>query len=281
MIGLLRSFVFSISTDEASFVKRGFAAQQASRQNHLEHCASSFIVGYNAALRVSDLDELSDQLAGVDLPSRGFAYEGAGMGFALLDGLNPIRCVRGSPRFNRFLRGCGTDHLYMAYIGVGWAVARLPWVRRRLDSYVQQFDPLLRWLVYDGYGFHQGFFQSARFVESMERPQGLSHYGLRAFDQGLGRCLWFVHGGDVEGVVDKISRVAFSTSRRSIQRSWSGDHLCRWCRCRCRRAVAREGRFISLECRSRRSVCREGTPTSGKHDRAHRDSLSHFVRVFG
>ena len=165
MIGLLRSFVFSISTDEASFVKRGFAAQQASRQNHLEHCASSFIVGYNAALRVSDLEELSDQLAGVDLPSRGFAYEGAGMGFALLDGLNPIRCVRGSPRFSRFLQGCGSDHLYMAHVGVGWAVARLPWIHRKLDSYVQQFDPLLRWLVYDGYGFHQGFFQSARFVE--------------------------------------------------------------------------------------------------------------------
>ena len=206
MISWLRSSIFSISTDEASFVKRGFAAENATRQSHLEHCARTFIVGYNAALGTSDLDELSDLLASVDLPSRGFAYEGAGMGFALLDGVNPLRFTQAAPRFKRFLQGCGSDHLYMAYIGAGWAAARLPWVRRKLDAYVQQFDPLLRWLVYDGYGFHQGFFDPSRFVTEMNRPRELSDYALRAFDQGLGRCLWFVHGGDAEAVADTISR---------------------------------------------------------------------------
>lgn len=207
MISWLRSSVFSISTDEASFVKRGFAVADTARQSHLEHCATAFIDGYNAALRVSDVDELPEKLALIDEPSRGFGFEGAGMAFALRDGLNPVRSLTSAPSFHRFLNGCGNDHLYMAYIGAGWAAARIPWIRARLDSYLQQFDPLLRWLVLDGYGFHQGFFDSERFVTRMEQPKELTGYALRAFDQGLGRCLWFVHGANVERVIDRIAHM--------------------------------------------------------------------------
>lgn len=207
VFGWLRSSVFSISTDEASFVKRGFSVEDATRQNHLEHCARAFIQGYNAALRLSDVDELPEKLAAIDAVSQGFAYEGAAMGFALRDGLNPVRSMSSAPLFNRFLSGCGDAHLYMAYVGAGWAAARLPWVRGRLESYLQQFDPLFRWLVVDGYGFHQGFFHPDRFVTRMEQPNGLSGYALRAFDQGLGRCLWFVHCANVEAVIDNIAHM--------------------------------------------------------------------------
>ena len=51
----------------------------------------------------------------------------------------------------------GDEHVYMAYVGVGWAMARLP---RVLWSRLYAPDPLLRWLVLDGYGFHQAYFRT-------------------------------------------------------------------------------------------------------------------------
>jgi hypothetical protein len=48
----------------------------------------------------------------------------------------------------------------------------------------------------DGYGFHQGYFHPGRYVWSGSVPRRLRGYARRAFDQGLGRSLWFVAGAD-------------------------------------------------------------------------------------
>lgn len=58
------------------------------------------------------------------------------------------------------------------------------------------FDPLLGWLAVDGYGFHEGFFHWPRAVVLQEVPDRISGYARRAFDQGLGRSLWFVNGAE-------------------------------------------------------------------------------------
>jgi hypothetical protein len=88
----------------------------------------------------------------------------------------------------------------MAHVGAGWALARLPWVRRNVERACRDLDPLLRWLLLDGYGFHEGYFHWPRMVSRHEVPAGLHGYARRAFDQGLGRVLWFVGGADVERI---------------------------------------------------------------------------------
>jgi hypothetical protein len=98
----------------------------------------------------------------------------------------------------------------MLHVGAGWALARLP---RRVESNLYRFDPLLRWLVLDGYGFHQGYFHWRRFVARQERPKRLSPYALRAFGQGLGRSLWFVNGAEAGRVARCIAGV--TPERRS------------------------------------------------------------------
>jgi hypothetical protein len=82
-------------------------------------------------------------------------------------------------------------------------------------------DPLLGWLAADGYGFHEGYFHPRRFVESRALPPRVSGYARRAFDQGLGRSLWFVHGADPARIAAAIAR--FAAPRRADL--WSGAGL--------------------------------------------------------
>jgi len=69
------------------------------------------------------------------------------------------------------------------------ALARLA---RRPNLFTSDFDPLLRWLVVDGYGFHEGYFRWNAIDAGRRVPAGFTGYTARAFDQGLGRSLWFV-----------------------------------------------------------------------------------------
>jgi hypothetical protein len=134
---------------------------------------------------------------------RGYGFEGAAMALDLLDQLTPWN----GRRVQMLLDGPGAAHIYMVNVGVGWSMARM---RLRMGHRLSQLDPLLRWLALDGYGFHEGYFHWPRCVDGQAVPQGLQGYGARAFDQGLGRSLWFVAGADPEyvtAIIDSFNDV--------------------------------------------------------------------------
>lgn len=210
--------LFGISPDEALFVRRGFPpAPDARRQARLEEIGQTFVSGYLAALDDETLDDLTARLEETPLVRRGFAYEGAAMALGVLDDVWPRRPRRPS-RFAAFLDGPGAHHRYMLHVGYGWAAARLPW--RRLRLHRERFG-LLHWLVVDGYGFHEGYFHAPRTVTEHRVPRALRGYARRAFDQGLGRSLWFINGADVERVADCVD--GFPAERWSDL--WSGVGL--------------------------------------------------------
>jgi hypothetical protein len=136
------------------------------------------------------------------------------MGLALLDCLTPWR----KDRWRTFTDDLAQHHVYMMHVGLGWAFARL---RRSVTTHLAQLDPLLGWLVVDGYGFHEGYFDWPRYVERRELPTRLDGYALRVFDQGLGRSIWFVKGANVAAVANAIN--AFPLARRDDL--WSGAGL--------------------------------------------------------
>jgi hypothetical protein len=162
--------------------------------------------GYRAALADDDAEALRAALAPLDAELRGFAYEGAAMGVMLRDQLAPWR----ASRFARFVAGPGAEHVYMAHVGAGWALARL----RRGPRAIGRLDALLGWLALDGYGFHQGYFRR-------RRPRAFTGYAARAFDQGLGRSLWFSRGARPEAIADAVARC--DAGRRADL--WSGVAL--------------------------------------------------------
>ena len=197
----------------AAFERRGFAPTSARRQWHLENIGRVFLAGYNRALRCDGDVELAAHLDGFEPVVRGFAYEGAGMGLALLDHMMPW-----GNRFGSFLGAAGMGNVYTLHVGIGWALARLPTVRLRRS--LRRYDPLLRWLAIDGFGFHEGYFHWPR-CGAGRRPARIGRDALDVFDQGLGRSLWFVCGGDAARIAAAIA--SFPEARR--QDLWAGVGL--------------------------------------------------------
>ncbi|ACY13326.1 DUF1702 family protein [Haliangium ochraceum] len=193
--------LFGIADEEATFERRGFTASHPVIRHRLESIGFTFIHGYMVALRCTDPNSMAIALAEVEPAQRGFAFEGAAMAMALQDLLSPWR----RNRLQNLLKGAGRAHSYMVYIGAGWAFARL---RLGQGRYFRRMDPLLRWLAIDGYGFHEGYFHPRRTIDASKQPRGLRGYGHRAFDQGLGRSLWFVCGADAERITRTIAKLA-------------------------------------------------------------------------
>ena len=211
----LRAYL-KIAPEATSFVTRGFQIGVPSTQKLLEHSASTFVLGYHTALDSNNNATLATRLEQIDQPFRGFAYEGAGMALALLDFFSPWK-----KRFLPFSLEEGNDHIYMLYVGWGWSMGRLPRKQMKITRRTP-YDPLLRWLAYDGYGFHEGFFSWEQRLLQQRRPLALPQgYAQRAFDQGLGRSLWFVSCGNISAVASRIS--AFPKTRQPDL--WSGIGL--------------------------------------------------------
>ncbi|MGH3429470.1 MAG: DUF1702 family protein [Mycobacteriales bacterium] len=199
---------------------RGFHIKDTESREQLETIGRGFLTGYGYALQARTPAEAEDRLETVDLEFRGFAYEGAGMGFTVLDGFRP----GGGDSVRRFLTGIAESHVYMVHIGVGWGLARLP---RWRWAKVTPSDPFMRWFVFDGYGFHQAYFHTRRYVyehyreEPFRGPGGVTEpYANRAIDQGIGRALWFVAGADVERLISILD--SYPPERRSDLYSGAG-----------------------------------------------------------
>lgn len=208
----LRSRVLTPDVSATLLSVRGFHVKDPEARGLLETVGRTFLGGYAAAVEAPSVDAARPRLDSFPTRFRGFAYEGAAMGLSVLDALAP----RGG-RAGRFLDGPGRDHVYMAYVGIGWAMARLP---RPVRSRLAAPDPLLRWLVLDGYGFHQAYFKTDRYVRRQEREAsfpwprgGPPGYPVRVIDQGVGRALWFVCGTDAELVASTIE--GFPEARRA------------------------------------------------------------------
>lgn len=214
LLGRVRRRFLGLSPVEASFAKRGFIAHEDNARQRLEQIGVTFLSGYHAALEETAFVPLARRLATVDAEFRGFAFEGAAMGLGLLDCFTPWRKYR----WRTFTEDLAAPHIYMMHVGLGWALARL---RRSVASYVARLDPLLGWLVVDGYGFHEGYFGWPRYIEQCAIPNRLDGYGRRVFDQGLGRSMWFVKGANVAAVANAIN--TFPTARRDDL--WSGVGL--------------------------------------------------------
>ncbi|HEX4814651.1 MAG TPA: DUF1702 family protein [Nonomuraea sp.] len=221
LAGALRSLRRRILTPdiaETRLEKRGFRVKDAASKELLETIGEMFLAGYARAVEARTPAEAGERLEEIPPRFRGFAYEGAGMGLAVLDGF----ALGGPRRVTALLDGRGAVHNYLIYVGIGWAMARLP---RFLWPRSGTLDPLLLWLVHDGYGFHQAYFHTDRYVHRQARdrfpwPAGQEAYAARAVDQGVGRALWFVGGTDVDQVVTLVER--FAPERRADLYSGAG-----------------------------------------------------------
>lgn len=209
--GNLLRRALSISGALADTSRRKGIPTTPDKQRQLEVAPAFFMKGYQTALQVRRLHDLGERLDRLPLANRGFAYEGAGMALALIDALSFGK----SSAVCTFANGPAERHIYLVYVGAGWAFAKIPWARRQLWP---RLDPLYKWLALDGLGFQRGFSRPERYLFAPHRPRSSDGDACGPVDQGLGRALWFVAGAQPLDCAEIIAR--HEPSRRSDL--WSG-----------------------------------------------------------
>jgi enediyne biosynthesis protein E3 len=211
-VGRLAYAALRLPDAEVSMARRGFRGAGLPACDRLETVGRSFVAGYAAALQEDRPDLLATRLGLLPRELAGFAHEGAGLALALRDTFAPWRRPG---RLAEFIAGPGAPHRYLLHVGAGWLLARLPLSVGRL---LRRLDPVIGWLAVDGYGFHRGFFHGRVTLDGQRVPRKVTGYARRAFDQGLGRSVWFVEGAAVERVAEVIA--AFPQERHDDL--WSG-----------------------------------------------------------
>jgi hypothetical protein len=191
----------------------------------LEAVPQAVVCGFEWAIEGAPLWELERRLALIEPEQRGFAYEGATMGYTILDAMPG----GGRDRTRELLVGPARPHIFLTYIGIGFAMARLPrplWKNILPELTGVAYHPTMSWLAVDGYGFDRAYFDTRRWVDEQAEPvpyawAGRPEYFARAFDQGVGRALWFINGGAPQAVAAAVER--FPEPRRADL--WSGVGL--------------------------------------------------------
>ncbi len=210
LVGTIRRRLVGIPSEQAVFSRPGFAKEAWERFQPVAH---GLVAGYHATLEDDRFDVLVPRLEAIEPALQGFAYEGAGMALAALDCVAPWK-----NRLNAFVAGPGAGHIYPIYVGVGLALARL---RRNPERALHRLDPVLSWVIVDGYGFHEAFFHYHRTIIGQVVPAHLSAYGRRMFDQGVGRAIWFSSGA----LIDRVSAILGSFPPARQQELWGGVGL--------------------------------------------------------
>jgi hypothetical protein len=231
IIGSTRRLLLTPPLAGVTFANRGFPVPQAGPDTsaqalaiqQLEAIPQAVICGFEWGIDARDLWEVERRLDLVDADMRGFAYEGVTMAFTVLDAMG-----RGH-RTRDLLLGPGGKHIFLAYIGMGFAMARLPrplWKKVIPDLSGNPYYPTMSWLAVDGYGFDRAYFDTRLWVDAQKVPapyrwEGSADYFLRAADQGIGRALWFIGGGRAPDIAAAAGR--FASHRQPDL--WSGIGL--------------------------------------------------------
>jgi hypothetical protein len=211
-LGSLRRLLLSPSLAEVTFAGRGFLVEPSAATRQLEAVPHAVILGFEWGIDARDLWEVERRLALVEPEQRGFAYEGVTMAFTILDAVGPRR----RNRARELLLGPGQPHIFLTYIGIGFAMSHLPrrlWKKVLPDLTGSPYYPTMSWLAIDGYGFDLAYFHTEKYVAEQRLPApypwaGAPEYFLRAVDQGIGRALWFMHGAVPADVAAAVGRFA-------------------------------------------------------------------------
>lgn len=189
---------------QALFATRGFRAESEASRRALEAAGLAFIHGYNRALALVDFHALEVESDARSTGRLGFAAEGYAMATAISDAL-PFRLVTGR-RLEGLLARTAERHPYLVTVGVGWALARLPWRRRAI---LQALDPVLASLAFDGWGFNDCYFDARKLASgpgaALRRCGG--PLAARSWDRGTGRALWFISGGSVDHALEAVAAI--------------------------------------------------------------------------
>lgn len=145
------------------------------------------------------------QLERTEINFRSVAFEGASMSRGLLS------LSEGSTldKWKKFA-AITTSHAVQVAIGLGWAIAQRELAGLPL---IQSLNKTAQARVLDGIGYYCGMFRHRSYVRDKLIPGVLTANDLRAFDEGLGRSLWYHYKGDTAKLLNAMD--SFETERKA------------------------------------------------------------------
>lgn len=219
LVRRLRAALTTPGVREVDPVRRGFRPWEAGA-SIVAPVGRSFLDGYRIAMSERDAMQTARQLEDLPRSWQGFAAEGAAMAITVRAALEPWS----RREFVAFETATQRRHTYMAHVGLGWALARLP---RPLWPDLSTLDTAVAPLVLDGYGFHEVFFHSARTLDRrgtafpVDRWPGGAEAARQSLMQGIGRGLWFYAGGSPRGIAGIVAQF----DQRFSGSLWAGTGL--------------------------------------------------------
>ncbi|WP_329107739.1 DUF1702 family protein [Micromonospora sp. NBC_01699] len=224
-LGSLRNLLMTPTLAEVSFHGRGFPTTPSDVTRKLETIPQTVVCGFEWGIDARNLWEIERRVNLVEPELHGFAYEGVTMAYTIRDAMSGRR----NKLTEKLLRGPAQPHIFLTYIGIGFAMAKLPrplWKNILPDLTGVPYHPTMSWLAIDGLGFDRAYFDTTTWITEQKQPtpypwDGWPDYFPRAFDQGIGRALWFIHGANVTDVTTAVNN--FPTSRQADL--WSGVGL--------------------------------------------------------
>jgi hypothetical protein len=152
----------------------------------------------------NSIDELLAYLDNTEPIYRSIAYESASMSIAI----KQIEAGAELSDWIAFVDGPAMKHKAQAYIGLGWSIAKLG---LSFSNVVKDLDSNYFHRVADGCGYYDGSFKGRPTILSQQLPEYLPTSMIPAYNQGVGRSLWYSCKADIDKLVDKIK--SFSENR--------------------------------------------------------------------
>ena len=147
---------------------------------------------------VQDSYSETTQLDNYEIEFRSIAYEATSMCIALED----LKNGNELNRWHDFLNE-NSAHATQIHVGLGWALAQ-----NEISpiEFLQQLEPVFGYRVLDGYGYYEGFFRRRKSILNQQQPQWNDSTATGAYDQGLGRSLWYIHNGEIDAAKHALEK---------------------------------------------------------------------------
>ena len=174
-------------------------------ESRMENIKAIFQGGKNFASQSDSINVLTQYLEKKDPEFRSVAYEGASMALALKDLTN-----NNSLKLWKELLGVSQNHAGQIHIGLGWAIGE---ARPQDLFFINSIDPKIEFRVWDGCGYYDGIFRQRQTIKNQTRQEYIHEKDYKAYDEGVGRSVWYNCKGDPIKVLAMIQ--AFPSSRQA------------------------------------------------------------------
>ncbi len=171
----------------------------------IESIFAIFQIAQESASTIEDVNELIKKLEETPIEFLSVAYEGAAMELALRDFSEGDKIDNWKALLEK-----SKKHACQIYIGMGWAIAK---EKRFPITFLEQINYNMQYRIWDGCGYYDGIFRQRHVIRGQNRFEYIEQKNYQAYDEGLGRSLWYLGKGDVTKATEMV--YSFSSERQS------------------------------------------------------------------